>query len=123
MSTKASKAKAEAVLAAVKAQYASYFEPLLHEDGSTLSEGWPEPVLIDRGDRFEVVWEEGPDEWVFTLDGGSGEEDRVLAAQAAQEFGANVATTVKAVERPPAKMPPGVYVEPVNHITLAVYPA
>lgn len=120
--SKVSKSKAEKVLAAVKGQFASYFEPILREDGSVLIEGYPEPSLIDRGDRFEVVWEEGPDEWVFTLDGGSSEEERVLMAAAAAENGVKV-DVAKACERKPAKMPPGVYVEPVNHISIGIYPA
>lgn len=127
MSNKISRRKAEAALAAVKAQYAAYFQPIRLDDNDPesriISEGWPEPVLVDRGHRWDIVWEEGPDEWVFTLDGGSGEESRVLAAQAAREFGGDVDQAVKAVERPAAKMPAGVYVEAVNHVSIGLYPA
>lgn len=117
-------AKAEQVLEAIKEQFKVYLSPLTMDDGSVLSPAYPPPVLMPYDDgvaeeRWQIVWEEGPDEWPFTLDGGTSEEERVLFAQASEEFGA----TMTAPNRPAAKMPPGVFVEPINHISVGIYPA
>lgn len=125
--TKVSKAKAQAVLDAVKAQHKAWVEPMLDDDGSVILDAGPPPVLMEEGfdgRQWTIVWEEGPDEWPFTLHGGSSEEDRVLLAQAAEEFGANLTVSVaEAAERKPAALPKGVYVEPINHCSIGVYPA
>jgi hypothetical protein len=94
----------------------------LHEPSAV----YPEPVLYEPGhhsDTWTIAWEEGPDEWVHTLGGGSAEGDRVLRAQTAAEFGVDPGNLVAATTRPAAVMPAGVYVEPVNHWSVAVYPA
>lgn len=113
--------QAEQTLAAIKGQYAAYFEPITNDDGKVLVEASPEPTLLADfdGRDWTIVWEEGPDEWVYTLDGGSSEEDRVLMAEASAEFGTDLGTP----NRPAAVFPAGVFVEPINSISVGVYPA
>lgn len=121
MTDKVSRAKAEAVLEAVKAQHAAFLSPMTI-DGVTYPPLYGDPTLVeDYDDRpgWAILWECGPDEWAFTIDGGTGEEDRVLFAEASAEFGGNV----KAPERAPAKMPKGVWTEPINSYAVAIYPA
>jgi hypothetical protein len=115
------KAQAEATLAAVKAQFAAFLNPMTL-DGTTYDPTYPDPVLVwdytDSG-HPAIAWEEGPDEWVYTIHGGTSEEEASLMALAAEEFGATLPVPV----RKPATIPAGVFVEPVNHCALGVYPA
>lgn len=131
---KISKAKAEKVLAAVKAQYKSYLEPLVLPAGidpvtgvsypeETLSPTYTSlPVLLEDwdGPGWVISWEEGPDEWAFRVsEGGPSEEERVLAHDAAKEFGVEY-TVPKGPA--PATIPKSVFVEPYNSFTLGLYP-
>lgn len=123
---------AEAVLAAIKHQFRTYLEPLdLPAEGGSpamhLDPCCPEPTLVEWDDNapWAIVWEDGPDEWAYRVtEGGTSEEQRVLAADAAREFGADptaVVASLRGVE--PATIPASVYVEPVTSFILALYPA
>ena len=113
--------QATAALEAVKAQYAPHLAPQT-VDGETYDALYPEPTLVweytDSG-HPAICWEEGPSDWAMLLDGGTSEEDRYLYASLAEEFGSDV----KAPERPAAKMPAGVYAEPIMSFVLGLYPA
>lgn len=124
MTTKAkiSRAQAEAALAAVRDRFKPYLEPF-EIDGHVYSAAYPEPKLAeDWNDRegWAIVWEEGPDDWAYTVtSGGPSEEERTLVAQAAAEFGADL----KPAETPPVRFPKTVYAEPYFSFVLALYPA
>lgn len=119
--TTISKALAEATLDAVKAQHATYLNP--HTiDGTVYPALYDPPVLVwdytDSG-APAIVWEDGPDEWAYRIDGSPSDEDRSLYAEASAEFG----VAVRPSHRPAAKIPAGVYVEPHMSFILALYPA
>lgn len=118
--SKLSQSKAQAALAAVKAQWATDLTPQTIE-GTTYDPLYPEPVLVEDwdGPGWVVVWEEGPEEWIYLLGGGTSEHDRVLFANASEEFG----TLLTPRPREAAKMPEGVHADPVNHVVLGLYPA
>jgi len=106
---KISAAKANSALKAITRQFKVYTEdsngkPNLPEDM---------PVLCDRGDHWEIVWESGsPYEWAYlAFQGGVDEEMTSMA----QEFGGGVATI------PEVKCPKGVYAEPVMSFILGLY--
>lgn len=122
MSDKITREQAEAALAAIKAQFKSYTEPLVidgEDFGPTVTS---EPVLVEDydGEGWAIVWEEGPDEWAFrATTGGTSEEERVLVAEANREFGGNLAVP----EDQPVTLPKGVYAEPYYSFVLSLYPA
>jgi len=98
------KTQAELVLAAVTRKFSPYVEP-----------GFGPTLLSDFDGRpWTIVWEEGPYEWPFAqLDAKTVDEE--LTAEAA-EYGAGL------IFSPAVTLPPGVWVEPVNHYSIAVYP-
>lgn len=103
--SKVTKAKAQASLAAIKTAFNAY-----------LGEGGEGPVLMEDfdGRDYTIVWEDGaPYDWPFLATGGGVDEE--LAGLAA-EFG----TTIAPME--PVKFPDGVFVEPVNHLSVGLYP-
>lgn len=116
-------AQAESVRQAVLKRYASWFTPLVLDDGTTFAPMAVESdvKVLDYDGTTVVSWEEGPSEWAyqFTM-GGSTEEERVMAHSAAQEFGV---PGYKAAEPAPVATPKGVYVEPYYSFSLGVYPA
>lgn len=139
MSTTITRRQAEQALAAVKAQFKSYVEDMVlpptpaetingveypATKGMTLKAG-PPPVLMEGGfdgRDWTIVWEEGPDEWPFVLGTDEAtEEERVLAGQAAEEFGAKTGDLTKS-GRTPAVMPKGVRFEAINHYSIGLYP-
>lgn len=113
--------QAETALAAIRSTFAAYCEPMTI-DGETypaLSDG---PKLIDGTDYDGrpdpiIVWEDGaPYEWTYLASmGGVDQETASLAA----EFGGTVKPTPAASEHP--AWPAGVWAEPVNTVTLALY--
>jgi hypothetical protein len=121
--TVATAAQVEAVRKAVIKRYASWFAPLVLDDGTTYEPMAKESdvLVLDYDGTPVVSWEEGPDEWAyqFTM-GGSTEEERVMAASAAQEFGH---PDYRAAEPEPVKVAAKVEVEPYYSFSLAVYPA
>lgn len=118
--TKVTRAEAEATLAAIIEQFKVYIEPMTLDSGTVLP-GDPPPVLLEGfdGRDWTIMWEMGPDEWVFALDGDPTEEERALAADASEEFG----VTVPVAKREPAKIPATVMAEPINHYSLGLYRA
>lgn len=82
--------QAQAVLSALRENYADYLFP--GEDGPQLVEKWEAPS--GRIVRWVVLWEEGPDEWVFQI------EDKDTMSS----------------------WPEGVWSEPYNSYVLALYP-
>jgi hypothetical protein len=120
--TSVTTAQAQAALAAVRAQFRSYLEPLVIDDtnyGATCSE----PVLVMEYEPgvAAICWEDGPDDWAFLVTlGGTSEESRVLHAEAAEEFGVPVGAPAD-VE--PARMPEGVTAEPFMSCVLGLFPA
>ena len=119
--------RAERVLASLKAAYAEYLKPLTDDDGKVISQGWPEPVLVQDYQTwsgghapYAILWEEGPHEWTYALDGSPTEEERVLVAEAGAEFGK---PGLKAKGRPAVVAPAGVFIEPLNSWSVGIYPA
>lgn len=129
MTSSITAAQATAALEAVKAQFAEYLKPLVleaDEDGPAITyPGSPEPTLVEDYSRegvWAICWEEGPDEWAYRATmGGTSEEERVLAAQAAVEFGVDPSTTAPKADEP-VTFPKGVYAEPYMSFVLALYP-
>lgn len=125
MSNKITREQAEAALAAIKAQFKAYTEPLVidgQDFGPTVTS---EPVLIEDydGEGWVISWEEGPDDWAFrATSGGTSEEERTLAGQAAEEFGVSY-EQVAPKDDEPVKFPKGVYAEPYYSFVLGLYPA
>lgn len=81
---------------------------------------YTEPTLsLDWDGHVAILWEEGPDDWAFHLDGSPSESDYELYEQMNQEFGGNLKPkTRKAVE-----FPKGVYGEPFYSFVLCLYPS
>lgn len=119
MSSKISQKQAEQSLAAIKAQFAAYLEPLTLDSGTVLP-GDPAPTLVEdwNGEGWAICWEEGPDDWTYLVNGGVSETESVMYADASLEFGVTIQP--KAYE--PAKFPKGVWGEPYNSFTLCLYP-
>jgi hypothetical protein len=118
---KVSKKQAEAALAAVKAQYSVYFEPLVI-DGKDFGPTYPEPTLVwdyTESGHPAICWEEGPDDWAYLIGGGTSESDQYLYGTLSEEFG----QTVKAPARKPAQIPASVFAEPIMSCVLGLYPA
>lgn len=113
--------QAREVLAAITAQFASYLDSLAI-DGTDYGPTCPPPTLdMDYDGTPAIVWEDGPDEWAYRAAmGGTSEEERVLTAQAADEFGV---TYIKPADDEPATLPAGVSVEPLYSFVLGIYPA
>lgn len=108
--TKVSEKKAEQVLEAIRNAFPAYLDAL--EKG---------PVLIPDfdGRDWTVMWEEGaPFEWPFLLGGGVDEEMASLLSEFMDDEAAGKAATQQA-----AVFPKGVFVEPVNHYSVGIYPA
>lgn len=114
--------RALAALDAVKAQWAddlapSRFPAEYDETGALVGEElnfeplYPQPVLVDNfaGEgEWAIVWEEGPDEWAYRVNSGEpSESNRVLFAQASEEFG----VALKAPHRAPVVWPADVEAE------------
>lgn len=110
MSSKITKAKATAAFEAIKSRFAEYVD-----------NGWEPPVLMEDfdGSGWTVMWEEGPDEWVYSLDGGVSEADAAMYADASAEFGVKVDPAPRAA----VVMPTGVFAEPINSYSMGLYPA
>lgn len=111
--------QAQATLAAIRHQFHTYLDPILGSAGRM-----PEPTLAadwDGEGHWAIVWEEGPSDWAHRVtDGGTSEEERVLAAHAAAEFGFEYKPS-KGVS--PAVLPKGVHVEPYYSFVAVIYPA
>jgi hypothetical protein len=137
MRGKITRAKAEAALAAVVEQFKSYVEPttmeaFTAEDGTeypaeTFGPTCPMPKLIEdwNGPGWVISWEEGPDDWAFrATTGGTSEEERILVASAAQEFGHDPQAAVARMKADePITWPRGVEAEPYYSFVLSLYPA
>lgn len=126
MSNKITQQQAEAVLAAVKAQFAAYLEPITLDGGRVIAGDPPPTLVMDyedvAGRRIPaILWEDGPGEWADRASmGGTSEEERVLVAQAAEEFGVPY---VKPADDEPVPLPAGVTVEPIYSFVLGIYAA
>lgn len=107
MTKQVTKRQAEAVRKAVAKMFAA-------------EEGYG-PKLRDRRDYdgqpgWQIYWEEGPFEWTYRFpDGGFDEELYSLA----EEFGTENARRI--ANRPAVTLPAGVYVEAINHWSIALY--
>lgn len=137
MTSKITRAKAEAALAAVEEQFRSYVEPTTYPaftaaDGTefpaeTLGPLAPKPTLVeDWNGGWAICWEDGPDDWAYRATmGGSSEEERVLVASAARENGVDPQTAVDRYVKDdePVTWPKGVYAEPYYSFVLCLYPA
>jgi len=114
-----SRQQAEQALAAVTQQFVAFCEPLIIGGRNYGISSLPTLVETSQGD-WEIVWEDGPDEWAYRASmGGSSEEDRALAAAASVEFG----TTITVPEDKPVTFPRGVHAEPVMSFVLGLYEA
>jgi hypothetical protein len=116
--------QAEAALAAVKAQFAAYIEPLVingHDYGPTVDS---QPVLVEDYEgsgHWAISWEEGPDDWAYRASvGGTSEEERTLAGQAAEEFGVPYERVAPRPDEPIRVE--GVHAEPHMSFILGLYP-
>lgn len=112
MMNKVSEAKAELVRKRINASFNPVFEGERFYSEPTLRMDW-------EGHHVAILWEDGPSDWAFNLDGSPSEEDRVLVAQANVEFGGNM----KASNRKPVVLPKGVEAEPFYSFVLVLYPA
>lgn len=113
--------QAEAVLDAVREQFRAYLQPITLDSGRVLSPCCSQPQLdMDYDGQPAIIWEDGPDEWALRVtEGGPSEEDHVLAAEAAREFGvAHRAPTGPA----PARLPADIWVDALNSCVLGIYP-
>lgn len=118
MSQQLTKKKAEACLAAVKAQFKEY-----------LGDGADEPKLYEPGfhaDSWTIAWEGGPFEWTYlAFKGGFDDEMYRLAMDAMIETGTlDEAGRAKAREMATKQehpRPAGVFTEPLNHWALCLY--
>ena len=107
MTVQVKKRDADKVLAAIKRQFAGWIEPGHPETGPQLVKDYDwlgDDWLGDGGAPYAVLWESGPYEWTYLAGEGGIEE----------EFGFKI----KAVEFPEA-----VFVEPITHFALGIYPA
>lgn len=110
--------QAEAVLAAVRAKYATH----IGEDseyGPTLIENWH---WLSEPTPWAIVWEGGPFEWAYRFSSG-GFDDEVYSLAAAI-FGDTAEGRSRATgmaTEPPADDIPGVFIEPINHWALGLY--
>jgi len=104
MAKNPSKAQATKVLAAVKAKWAAY------ED-----DGYPPKLLEDfDGRKWTIVWEEGPYQWSYSpIDEVTLDEELTALAN---DFGGTGPVYTRAVA-----LPPGVWVEPINHYSVGIY--
>jgi hypothetical protein len=133
---KVTQRQAEKALDAVTKQFARYLEPVTipamgDDPEMTLSPAYENgPVLRMEFDwygpaRPAIVWEDGPEDWAHLVNnGGVTEETRILTAQAAQEFGFDPEKAVKKAEKAapkPARMPSGVWAEPITSWALGLY--
>lgn len=112
--------QAEAALHAIERQFPGFTEDITLGSGSVLSGSHPTLVENYSGARFAIVWEEGPDEWVYrAFQGGTDEEVYTLAidAGASKDKAREIATT-KSVA-----CPKGVFAEPITSYALGLYPA
>ncbi|GAC1533618.1 MAG: hypothetical protein NVS3B1_28010 [Marmoricola sp.] len=117
--------QAEQALAAVRAQFARYLEPLDMGDGTVYPATMPEPKLsMDWGGEVAILWEEGPDEWAMrATGGGTSETERIMIANAAKEFGYDPQAAVDRMKvDEPITWPKGVYAEPYYSFVLCLYP-
>jgi len=113
MSNQVTRKQAEATLAAVKTQFASWIqggsdEPVLQEPGMQCS-GWA------------IVWDGGPYEWAYNALGEDAVDEEMyemLADEGLSEEAAHAGARLRNVP-----VPAGVWVEPVNTVCLGVYKA
>lgn len=115
---KVTQAQAEQALAAVKRQFAAYFEPATFEDGFTVAGSAPPKLVMDfdwtgTGPGPAIVWKEGPYEWAYLACAGGVDEEMA-------ELAAEVGVTVRAQD--PVKMPEAIWCEPTTSWALALYP-
>jgi hypothetical protein len=102
--------QAEAVLHAVRQQYGAW----LSDDsaGPELRRDWD-------GRDWVVLWEEGPYEWSYAA---LQEHVEPEMYELAVEAGATAEQARRTALLKEARLPDGVWVEAVNHYSLAVYP-
>lgn len=75
-----------------------------------------QPTLDRRGDgNWQILWEEGPYEWVYRFPFGGLDEEMTAMMQGFKP-GA-LAITAE------ARIPNGVFVEAINHYSVGIYPA
>jgi hypothetical protein len=117
-----SRAKAEAVLAALTTQFAKYLAPVDLGDGRQMPGAEP-PRLVERVDgtpHWGIEWADGPDNWVdIAFSGGVDDTSYQLLrdigfAPAKAESGSAVAGV---------KVPTGVQVDAIRYGVLGLYPS
>ena len=96
------KRDADRVVNAIRKKFHSYIVAGYH--GPQLFENWD-------GKRFVIMWEEGPFEWTYQPINHETIDD---------EMSSLAGCTVKV---PAVKLPDNVLVEPINHYSVALYPA
>lgn len=119
--------QAEAVADAVRAQFASYFEPLKLDDGTEYSAlAKPEDVIVFERDNgrygksWEVSWEDGPYEWAYGF-GADPYVDEAVTTDLIVEFGVKAEKARELATNPRiATLPKGVSVEPYYSFSLVV---
>jgi hypothetical protein len=108
--------QAEAALQAVKDYFAKWTADLILDGenfGPTID---TQPVLLQGLDGvYQIIWEDGPDDWAMTrIHGEDTEEDRALRAEAGLP---NYRTT----PRKALVLPKGVHAEPYMSFVLSLY--
>jgi hypothetical protein len=109
---------------AVVAELQRCFNPVMTDPDLAHYDGrfYPAPSIVQNWDgegHTFVMWEEGPSDFTFNLDGSPSEEDYSLFAHASAEFG----TTIKPGLRPAFKCPRGVEVDAYASYALILYRA
>lgn len=100
MPTKVTATQANKVLEAVKTKFRVYIDA-----------GYSEPKLMQDWDGYAwvIMWEEGPFEWTYDPI-----EDRALDQEMSSMVG-------RAVYLDGVALPKGIWCEPINHYSLAIY--
>ena len=107
---KVTKRQAEAVLRAVKKMFGS-------------GAGEYGPQLRDRREYdgqpgWQIHWEGGPFEWPYLFPFGGVDEE---LASMAREFVDSDAEAGRVATRKEVQLPPGIWVEAINHWSIAIY--
>jgi hypothetical protein len=113
---------AEAALAAIKAQFAKYLDPIDLGDGGAQLARPVQPELVERFDdrpHWAIVWRDGPTDWVVAAFAGGRDDDayQLLLAAGTKRDNAKQLAAIASVP-----LPDGVFAEAIRDGVLGLYP-